>query len=257
VHIAGFAPAFTLSWNDKVNVPANRQMPIASVVRHNLKKMKRTDIILIMTLLLLFSCKHKETDSEIYKRNVKATIESLTKKVDSYCRTTGIRKTIFVIDTTDIKFKNLVRLDQATTKKIMKGEMIMEDKFSHKIISLRTELYFFGNLTSTFKDTTYIILEKENVIFPNFRLYLVRMKKDKTQLKLLAGVKSQSCMTTVTTSALLGDSVILTQETSHASSDTRESNGKDYFVRTYRIKKLILKDNMYTSLDSTMTRGYE
>jgi len=210
-----------------------------------------------MTLLLLFSCKHKETDSEIYKKDVKATIESLTKKVDSYCRSTGIQKTIFVIDTTDIQFKNLVRLDNVTTKKIMKSEMIPEDKFSHEILSLRTELYLFGNLTSIFKDTTYIVLEKENLIFPNLRLYLVRIKKDKTQIKLLAAVESQSCMTTVTSSALLGDSVIFTRQTSHAISDAVLSDDKTYFVRTDRIKKYILKDNTYISLDSTKTRGYE
>ncbi|MDP4269879.1 MAG: hypothetical protein Q8909_07110 [Bacteroidota bacterium] len=219
--------------------------------------MNRTNLILVVTLFLLFSCKHKETDSERYKRNIKATIESLTQKVDSFTRTTGIQKTIFVIDTTDIRFKNLVRLDKATTKKIMKGEMIMEDKFSHEIVSLRTELYFFDNLTSVFKDTTYVILEKENIIMPNLRLYLVRMKKDKTMIKLLAAVESQFCMTTVTTSALLGDSVVFTRQTSHAISDAGLSNDKTYFVGTERIKRFILKDNTYTTLDSTMTRGYE
>ena len=212
-----------------------------------------------MTLLLLFSCKHKETDSEIYKRNVKTTIESLTKKVDSYCRTTGIQKTIFVIDTTDIKFKNLVRLDKATASRIRNGEMIMEDKFMNKIDTFRTELYFFGNLTNTFKDTTYLILEKENVILflMNIRLYLIRMKKDKTLIKLLAADENQFCMSTKTTSALLGDSIIFTQETSDAVSDVIGRDGKTYFSKTDKFKKYILTTNTYSLLDSTNTTGYE
>jgi len=37
VHLAGFAPAFTLSLGDS-EAPANRQMPIASVVSCQLKK---------------------------------------------------------------------------------------------------------------------------------------------------------------------------------------------------------------------------
>ena len=46
VHLAGVAPAFTLSFHDselkisEANAPANRQMPIASVVTKHAKKKK-------------------------------------------------------------------------------------------------------------------------------------------------------------------------------------------------------------------------
>ena len=210
-----------------------------------------------MTLLLLFSCKHKETNSERYKRNIKANIESLTKKVDSYTRTTGIRKTIFVIDTTDIKFKNLARLDKKTASRIVNGEMIKEDEFTSKIDTFKTELYFFDNLTSTFKDSTYIILEKKYIILMNIRLYLVRIKKDKTFIKLLAADENGFCISNMTTSALLGDSIIFTQQNLDGVSDAISKDGKTYFVKAYRIKKYKLKDNSYNLLDHSRTTGYE
>ena len=210
-----------------------------------------------MTLLLAFSCKHKVTDSERYKTYVKATVKLLTKKVDSYTQNTGIRKTIFIIDTTKIKFKNLIRVDKVTASIIRNGEMIMEDEFMSKIDTFKTELYYFGNLTNIFKNTTYLIIEKEHVILMNIRLYLVRIKKDKIQIKLLAAVENQFCMSTMTTSALLGDSIIFTQQTSDAISDAVGKDRKTYFVKTARIKKYKLKDNSYTILDHTRTTGYE
>ena len=42
VHSAGFAPAFTVSLCDS-EAPANRRMPIASVVRRHSKKNKTTE----------------------------------------------------------------------------------------------------------------------------------------------------------------------------------------------------------------------
>jgi hypothetical protein len=210
-----------------------------------------------MTLLLVFSCKHKVTDSERYKTDIKATVKLLTKKVDSYTQNTGIRKTIFVIDTTKIKFKNLVRVDKVTASRIRNGEMIMEDEFMSKIDTFKTELYYFGNLTNTFKDTTYLILLKEQVILMNIRLYLVRIKKDKMHIKLLAADENQFCMSTMTTSALLGDSIIFTQQTSDAISDAIGKDNKTYFVKTARIKKYKLKDNSYKIFDHSRTTSYK
>jgi len=91
----------------------------------------------------------------------------------------------------------------------------------------------------------------------NVRLYLVRIKKDKTLIKLLASDENQFCMSTMTTSALLGDSIIYTQENSNAFSDIIESNNKIYSVKTEKLKKYILKNNSYSLLDSTITTGYE
>jgi len=59
VHFAGFAPAFTVSLCDS-EAPANRRMPIASVVRGNFRKqnftMKQLRLIYILLTFGLVSC---------------------------------------------------------------------------------------------------------------------------------------------------------------------------------------------------------
>ena len=91
----------------------------------------------------------------------------------------------------------------------------------------------------------------------NIRLYLVRIKKDKTFIKLLAADENGFCISNMTTSALLGDSIIFTQQNLDGVSDAISKDGKTYFVKAYRIKKYKLKDNSYNLLDHSRTTGYE
>ena len=61
VHLAGFAPAFTLSLCDSER-SRKPPMPIASVVRAYFKKIDMKRIIIILTISLFYSCQTKKND---------------------------------------------------------------------------------------------------------------------------------------------------------------------------------------------------
>jgi hypothetical protein len=220
-----------------------------------LKKMSFTCAILTFALLFLISCKHVETTLETHNRNAKSSIESIICKVDSLTGVRGIQKTLFLIDTHDIKYKHLIRLDRNTMNLISNGIMIKENDFENAIDTTYSAFYFFDTLTCVFNKPAYLIIQKQHSIFESIRLLLVQVHNEKATIKLLAAEQSNNCMLTITMSALLGDSIIYTQEIADAVSDVIDSKGM-YYVKTEIIKKYRIKDNSYFTLDSLRTNGF-
>ncbi len=64
-------------------------------------------------------------------------------------------------------------------------------------------------------------------------------------------------MSVITMSALLGDTIIYTQEFSDAQSDLVGRNGETRTVKINKIKKYSLTDNSYILVDSTRTEEYK
>jgi hypothetical protein len=228
----------------------------ASAVSANFKKkMRKTSTFLLLALLLLISCKHVETPLETHDRNAKSSIESITSKVDSLTRTKGVQKTLFLIDTNDIKFKRLVHLDSNITSLILKGFMIKEDETSNNFYTPNSDFYCFDTLTNIFKDTAYVIIQKEHSMFENIRQYLIWRNKDTFVIKLLAAEDSSPWMSFLTMSALIGDSILYTQEISSAVSDAGVSKGKMWTIDLKKTSKFNFQDFSYVMVDSLRTAG--
>ena len=219
--------------------------------------MKNTSTILTFALLLLISCKHIETPLETHGRYVKSSIESINSKVDSLTGIKGVQKTLFLIDTNVIKFKHLVRLDNNTTSLILKGFMIKEDEFSNNLYTPNSDFYCLDTLTNLLKDTAYVIIQKEHSMIENIRQYLIWRNKDKFVIKLLAAEDLYNCMSVLTMSALIGDSILYTQEISEAISDAGLSKGKVWTVDVKIIRKFNFRDFSYFMVDSLGTAGYK
>lgn len=217
--------------------------------------MRNTRTILTFALLFLISCKHVETPLETHDRNVKSSIESINCKVDSLTGIRGIQKTLFLIDTNDIKYRHLIRLDRNTLNLLSNGVMIKEDESENSIDTTHSVFYFFDTLTCVLNKPAYVILQKEHILFEDIRLLLVQVNNEKVTIKLLAAEDSYNCMSILTMSALLGDSIIYTQEIADAVSDAIDSKGI-YNVKTEKIKKYRFKDNSYFILDSLRTNGF-
>jgi len=218
--------------------------------------MRNTSTILTFALLLLISCKHVETRLETHDRYVKSSIESISSKVDSLTGTKGVQKTLFLIDTNDIKYNHLVRLNRTTMIRILNGFLIKENEFSNAFDTTSSDFYCFDTLTDVSKDTAYVIIQKEHSMFENIRQYLIWRDKDKFVIKLLAAEDSYNCMSVLTMSALIGDSILYTQEVSEAISDAGTSKGKVWTVDIKITRKFNFKDFSYFMVDSLRTDGY-
>ena len=206
--------------------------------------------------MLLFSCKHVETPLEYNERYIKSSIESINDKVDSLTGIKGVQKTLFLIDTNNIKFKHLTQLDSNTTSLILKGFMIKEDATSNNFYTPGSDFYFFDTLTNVFKDTAYVILQKEHSMIENIRLYLIWRNKDKLIIKLLAADDGYPWMSVLTMSSLLGDSILYTQEMSTAVSDAGVSKGKMWTIDIKKTRKFNFRDFSYVMVDSLGTDEY-
>jgi hypothetical protein len=193
---------------------------------------------------------------EYNERYVKSSIESINAKVDSLTGIKGVQKTLFLIDTNNIRFKHLAQLDSNTTSLILKGFMIKEDAISNNFYTPNSDFYFFDTLTNVFKDTAYVILQKEHSMIENIRQYLIWRDKDKFVIKLLAAEDSYNCMSVLTMSALIGDSILYTQEVSEAISDAGTSKGKVWTVDIKITRKFNFSDFSYFMVDSLGTAGY-
>jgi hypothetical protein len=219
--------------------------------------MRNTSTILTFALLLLISCKHVETPLETHDRYVKSSIESISSKVDSLTGTKGVQKTLFLIDTNDIKYKHLVRLNRTTMNRILNGILIKESEISNAFDTTSSVFFYFDALTKVFNDSAFVILQKEHLIFENIRLFLVQTNKGIIKIKLLAAEDSYPCMSVLTMSTLLGDSILYTQEILEAVSDAGSRNGKIWTVNTKEIKKYSFQDFSYTKIDSLRTDGFK
>ena len=219
--------------------------------------MRNTSAILIFTLLLLISCKHIETPLETNARILKTLTESFNGKVDSLTKEKNIQKLLFLIDTNQQKYKHLIRLDSITLNRILKGDIIQESEIAFNFNPANSEFFSFDTLPTTFKDTAFIILQKEHIFIENQRLFLIRIFEDKVKIKLLASEDNYNCMYVSTMSALLGDTIIYTQKFSDAQSDVVGRNGKTWTVKINEIKKYSLKDNSYLMVDSTRINEYK
>jgi len=216
--------------------------------------MRKTSTSLLLVLLLLISCKHVETPLETHDRNVKSSIESINSKVDSLTGAKNV-KTLFLIDTNDIKFKHLVRLDSNITSLILKGFMIKEDETSNNFYTPNSDFYCFDTLTNIFKDTAYVIIQKEHSMSENIRQYLILRNNDTFVIKLLAAEDSSPWMSFLTMSALIGDSILYTQEISSAVSDAGVSKGKMWTIDIKKTRKFNFQDFSYVMVDSLRTAG--
>ena len=218
--------------------------------------MRNTSTILTFALLLLISCKHVETPLETHDRYVKSSIESISSKVDSLTGIKGVQKTLFLIDKNDIKYKHLVRLDKTTMNRILNGFLIKENEFSNAFDTTSSDFYCYDTLTDVFNDTTYVILQKEHIIFESIRLFLVQINKGIIRIKLLAAEDSYPCMSVLTMSALIGDSILYTQEISEAVSDAGVSKGKMWTIEIKMTRKFNFQDFSYVMVDSLGTDAY-
>jgi len=232
-------------------------LAIASSVSSNFKKkMRNTSTILTFALLLLISCKHVETPLETHDRYVKSSIESISSKVDSLTGTKGVQKTLFLIDTNDIKYKHLVRLNRTTMNRILNGILIKESEISNAFDTTSSVFFYFDTLTNVFNDSAFVILQKEHLILENIRLFLVQINKGIIRIKLLAAEDSYPCMSVLTMSALIGDSILYTQEISEAMSDAGVSKGKMWTIDIKKTRKFNFQDFSYVMVDSLGTDEY-
>jgi len=140
---------------------------------------------------------------------------------------------------------------------MLKGDIIQESEIAFNFDPSKSEFFSFDTLPTTFKDTAFIILQKEHIFIENTRLFLIRIFENKVKIKLLASEDNYNCMSVITMSALLGDTIIYTQEFSDAQSDIVGRNGETWTVKINEIKKYSLTDNSYLMVDSTRTEEYK
>ncbi|MDP4208273.1 MAG: hypothetical protein Q8928_05610 [Bacteroidota bacterium] len=213
--------------------------------------MKKTDLIYLIFILFISSCNSPKTKfKEAHDLLVKSSVESLANKIDSLDGLKGTQKTFFFIDTTSFKYKRKKQLDSITTKRILNGAIVREGEFPESIDTSFSKYYFYDSLTSSYCDSSYIIMRKRNNPYfdfgSNLSLYLVRFNNEKIVLKLLANEGYSDCQSTLTISALQGNSVIYTYSYNYQGSDVINKDGKSFSVKTTKIKKYDLKDGSYT-----------